>query len=238
MKGKDLFEQLTEEFDSVFNESPDPVALLDIAIEGYSSIFDFKKFDISDNYSVEEPLKKYDITYSTMELFLIREFYIHFKVKKNDISDLEEHEKYEPDLWISNLKEWAPKEFSGSTDPKFYYELMDNLHKFLEWLRNHSKTKKKYPDKYYAWYHKILIALGKAAQFTPGARQEIINYGKNKYGTKGHGFYQAFLDFDLNDKPRFVNSLIPKDKGKWKKIIMEISHDDKDVINYLKKYPN
>lgn len=36
----------------------------------------------------------------------------------------------------------------------------------------------KYSDKYYAWYHKILMALGKAEQFTPGAKQEIVNYGK------------------------------------------------------------
>jgi len=238
MEENGLFEQLKKEFDSDFNESQDPVALLDIAIEGYSSIFNFKRFEISANHCIEKPLEKYDILYSSTELFLIREFYIHFIVKKNNISDLEVNEKYEPNSWIGNLREWALDELSEPTGPKLYYDIMINLYEFLKWLRRYAKTKSKYPDKYYAWYHKIRIALGKAAKFTPGARQEIINYGKNEYGTKGHGFYQAFLDFDLNDKPRFVNSLIPKDKGKWKIIIREISQDDKDVINYLKKYPN
>ena len=238
MKGKDLFEQLTEEFDSDFNESPDPVALLDIAIEGYSSIFDFKKFDISDNYSVEEPLKKYDITYSSKELFLIREFYLHFRVKKNDLSDLEEHEKYEPDSWISNLKEWAPEEFSGSADPKFYYDLMINLHKFLEWLRNHSKTKKKYFEKYYAWYHGIKIILGKEHNFPSNfGKKEIVEFGKIHYGT-GEGFYKNINKLDLTKTYTFLNSMTKKDRANWKAVIIDISKNDADIISYLRKFPN
>jgi len=96
---------------------------------------------------------------------------------------------------------------------------------------------KKYPDKYYAWYHKILIAKGKAEQFTPGAKQEIIDYGKTKYGTKG-GFYQAFIEFDLTSRLPFVNNFSPKERKKWKERIIEISNYDIDVINYLKDFPN
>ena len=238
MEANGIFDQLKEEFDSNFNESQDPVALLDIAIEGYSSIFDFKKFDISDNYSSEEPLKKYDLTYSSLELFLIREFYIHFKVKKNDISDLEEHEKYEPDSWISNLKEWAPEEFSGSTDPKFYYDLMSNLHKFLEWLKNHSRTKKKYPDKYYAWYHGIKIIIGKSQNFPSNfEKKEIIEFGKNQYGT-GEGFYKVINKLDLTQTYTFLKSMSTKDRAKWKTVIIDLSNKDADIISYLKKFPN
>lgn len=58
-----------------------------------------------------------------------------------------------------------------------------------------------------------------------------------EYGTKG-GFYQAFMNFDLNARTTFVNSLTPKDKKAWKLIIIEISNNDSDVINYLKEFPN
>lgn len=105
-------------------------------------------------------------------------------------------------------------------------------------LYNINEIEKKYPDKFYAWYHKILIAKGKAEQFTPGAKQEIIDYGKNRYGTKGHGFYQAFMEFDLTSRSPFVNSLSSKDKKAWKGIIIAISNNDIDVINYLKDFPN
>lgn len=237
MQDNDLFEQLKEEFESDFNESQDPIALLDIAIEGYSSIFDFKRFDLSYNNS-EEPLKKYDITYSSMELFLIREFYIHFKVKKNDISDLEEHETYEPNSWISNLKEWAPEEFSGSADPTFHYDLMSNLHKFLEWLRNHSKTKKKYADKYYAWYHGIKIIMSKEHNFPSNfGKKEKIEFGKNHYGT-GEGFYKVITKLNLTQPYTFLKSMSTKDRAKWKTVIIDLSNKDADIISYLKKFPN
>lgn len=97
-----------------------------------------------------------------------------------------------------------------------------------------------YPDKYYAWYHKILIKLGKADPFLEKDKQGIINYGRNKYQTKS-GFYQAFNDFDIDSQKRmngFVEKLSEKDKKKWKSIIIEISNNDADVINHLKNFPN
>lgn len=114
---------------------------------------------------------------------------------------------------------------------------------YLQWLKKElsKKYRSKFPDKYYAWYHKIRIAIGKADQFTTGAMQEIINYGKNEYGTKGHGFYQAFLDFDLTKPAKFqdfVTNLSAKDRKGWKQIIGDISCNDIDVTNYLKKFPN
>lgn len=95
-----------------------------------------------------------------------------------------------------------------------------------------------YPDKFYAWYHRILLAIGKAEQFTPGAKQEIIDFGKRKYGTKGNGFYQAYMEFDLNKRTSFVTGLHSKDRKKWKGVITDISNNDNDVITYLKEFPN
>jgi hypothetical protein len=120
------------------------------------------------------------------------------------------------------------------------WEFTDPLSEFVlkyNGRYDNSESKKKYSDKYYAWYHKILIAKGKAERFTPGAKQEIIDYGKNEYGTKGSGFYQAFMEFDLTSRQSFVNSFSPKERKKWKEIIIEISNRDTDVINYLKEFP-
>lgn len=101
------------------------------------------------------------------------------------------------------------------------------------------QPKIKYPDKFYAWYHKILIAIGKKAeQFTPGAKQEIIDFGKRKYNTRGHGFYQAYMEFDLTKRQSFVTGLHLKDRKKWKEVIIDISNNDIDVITYLKEFPN
>lgn len=108
----------------------------------------------------------------------------------------------------------------------------------LKYQDRYNEPIKKYPDKYYAWYHKILIAKGKAEQFIPGAKQEIIDYGKERYRTKGTGFYIAYMNFDLTGPNRFVNSLSQKERKIWKKKIIEISDNDIDVINYLKNFPN
>lgn len=228
-----LLTDFKEKFELTFQISKDKEAYVKMFIEGLSLIFDEKKLDVSLKSWTDYPLEEFLIYYSSAQIYLIRQFRKFAVITGHDISESEGWMVEFKDLM--NSEPFLPIEISP---PIYNYYRAHALNEFLKWLRRRSKTKSEYPDKYYAWYHKIRIALGKAAQFTPGARQEIINYGKNEYGTKGHGFYQAFLDFDLNDKSRFVNSLIPKDKGKWKIIIKKISQDDKDVINYLKKYPN
>jgi len=97
--------------------------------------------------------------------------------------------------------------------------------------------KKGVPDKYFAWYHKILIAIGKEPNITAGSKKDIIALGTNKYHAKS-GFYQAFIDFDLTKKQSFVNSLSKRDRSKWKGSITELSNNDSEVINFLKSYPN
>lgn len=121
---------------------------------------------------------------------------------------------------------------------EFYFGLSDVERDF--YLRQYDANHKavKYAEKYYAWYHKILIALGKQDTFTPGSKKEIVAFAKNKYDFPGRGFYQAFIEFDINAKNSFVRSLSPKDKNQWKKIIIDISKNDIQVIDYLKDFPN
>lgn len=101
------------------------------------------------------------------------------------------------------------------------------------------RVKKQYGDKYYAWYHAFLQALGKEPQFPVNfSKKEIIDFGKKRYNTKGDGFYRHLYRLDLSKPVTFVSRMSPKDKSQWKKIIIDISNRDVDIVKYLKKFPN
>jgi hypothetical protein len=237
MKESVRLEELRRGFDSIYLRSQDKEGYLKREIEAYSMIFDDTKLKLPVLSIDDEPLIKFDITYSSMGIFLIREFYDHFILKGADVSDLEEKEPIDFGSWIREHYDIAEESLLETNSPEYYYTLARDLHEYLKWLKCYSEAKSKYPDKYYAWYHKIRIAIGKADQFTPGAKQEISEYGKNIYKAKS-GFYQAFLDFDLTKRQSFVTSLSSKDRRKWKKVIIEISKNDSDVIKYLDDFPN
>lgn len=100
------------------------------------------------------------------------------------------------------------------------------------------KNKKKPAGKYYAWYHKILIKLGKADKFADDiSKVDIINFGKNKYGT-GETFYREFIKpddiADIVNSYKNVRSMNYKDRINFKKNIIDISNNDADVIYFLK----
>jgi hypothetical protein len=96
-----------------------------------------------------------------------------------------------------------------------------------------------YPDKWYALYHMICLAVDKdLPRFPKGcSNYEIVNYGKNHYGT-GDGFRKNIRRFDINNMVAEVRSLPLKDKLKWKKIIINISNNDADIISWVNKRPN
>ena len=141
---------------------------------------------------------------------------------------------------IRNFKQWYSNharetEIFGAYNPyMIMHELMTRTEKALT---RYGNIPKGFPDKYYAWYHLILTAVGKEPGFSPGSKQDIIALGRNKYGAKS-GFYQAFINFDLTKKQSFVNSLSDRDRRKWKSVITELSNNDNDVINFLKQYPD
>ena len=136
--------------------------------------------------------------------------------------------------------------------PKDFYELgifegrrynawnyvLETPSQFLDYFKPPDKAnsiKDKVPEKWYALYHLILIALGKPVpNLTTYSKADIIKYGKEQYGT-GQGFYRAFKDIDLNNMIAFVRSLPPKDKKQWKQIITDLSNNDADVVSWLKK---
>ena len=138
---------------------------------------------------------------------------------------------------------YRPKEFYelGIFEGKRYKAwnfIFETPYQFLDYFKPPIETEKKkdkVPEKWYALYHLILIALGKPVpNLTTYSKADIIKYGKEQYGT-GQGFYRAFKDIDLNNMIAFIRSLPPKDKKQWKQIITDISKNDVDVVSWLKK---
>lgn len=97
-------------------------------------------------------------------------------------------------------------------------------------------TAKKVPDRYYALLHCVLIYLGKESQIGHLSKTDIINLGKQKYGT-GQGFYKEIREVDLLNIATFVRSIPQKDRARWKETISDISGRDADVISWLRKQP-
>lgn len=124
---------------------------------------------------------------------------------------------------------------------KAWHIVFETPGEFIDYLKKPDPAKsveKRLPEKWYALYHMILVALGKQSIKTlDGTKETIIKFGKNQYGTD-QGFYNTIRTIDLNNMVAFVRSLPKKDKNKWKEIIREISNNDADVISWLSKQPN
>jgi len=90
--------------------------------------------------------------------------------------------------WIEKVINIAPKHMN---EDEVWRQLVVFTRQYLNLLDYQDYIKKnetKYAEKYYAWYHKILIKLGKADKFADDiSKVEIMNFGKHLYGLKGTG---------------------------------------------------
>lgn len=127
-------------------------------------------------------------------------------------------------------------------NPNFLRDIED-LKKWVEEMKAESEkpTRQKYPAQYYAFYHWILIKLGKEDQFKANdngqwPKEEMMVFFKNKYPEqKSHqGIYIAFIGMDITNKN--LTSVYLK-KG-YKEIIQNISNNDPQVAHFLEKWPN
>ncbi len=144
--------------------------------------------------------------------------------------------QYLDDEYFRNNKLIFPNKYK--LDGKLIKYCKDLLNFFEGFQETDEPERKKYADKWYAYYHLILIALGKAEKISE-SKEEIIQYGQNKYGTKGAGFYQSYNETSINDfGGNFQRGLTLKDRNKWKEIIKDISKNDSEVILWLSKRPN
>ncbi len=231
---------LKEEFIARYEQSRDKETLLQKEIEFINLIFENKQLPF--------PVKFYDTDIQVREIILqialkislddlreIRSAYSLYVIDGREIpkiDDLDKNPQREENL---KQKEKLERHIRNANLAVAYFD-------YLQWLNQFSPdeeiNKRRFPVKYYAWCHKILIAIEKADPFDQGDKKAIQALGKNKYGCgPTSGFYQHFIDFNLARKEDFVNSL-GRDRKKWKDIIKAISDKDIDVIRYLDKFPN
>lgn len=248
MKKPITLQELERDFNIRYKASRKPEILITKERNDYELLFNEEKLsfptgfvpygsfpgsiiNINDYFYKSSIVKKSAIGYiSFSEVYIIRNAYYHFILNGNDKSDAA--------IWLKKLIPYSnlgPDELHSKG--LYFINLAEVLNDYLDWLRIFPKRMSKYPDKYYAWYHKILIALGKAPSFPAGDKKGIIAYGKANYHTKS-GFYQQFIEFNLEKKNTFVRSLSPRDRKKWKDTIINISVNDLDIIDYLKNFPD
>ena len=122
-------------------------------------------------------------------------------------------------------------------------ELQDIINDFRRHLTKDAPVKdqapmKKHPEKWYALYHMILIAIGEQVpNFAESSKAEIINYGSEKHGT-GQTFYTELKKIDLNSLRDYIGNMTIKDRKSWKNIITDISKNNAEIITWLSKQPN
>lgn len=235
-----ILNRLKEEFIARYNRSRERETLLQREIELYSLVFDAEKLPLpgvvffDEEIVIRDVILRTTLKISTDDLRQIRYAYSIHIVDGREMPKLD-------DLKSDLLKKEDIKEKENYEKLVYYANQAVAYFEYLRWLKQYTpdeeKSKRKFPEKYYAWYHKILIAITKADKFLPGDKKSIEAVGRSLYNCKS-GFYQAFIDFKIDKPETFVNSLTPKDRGKWKKIIEEISSHNIEVINYLKNFPN
>ena len=99
---------------------------------------------------------------------------------------------------------------------------------------------KKISAKFYALLHWILIELGKESDFERDdngryKRSIIQTFARNRYrDASAQQFYREFRSLDITNRMLISNTF---GKG-YKEIISGISKNDRDVVQYLKDWPN
>jgi hypothetical protein len=127
--------KLKENFNIRNQKSPASKAHRTNEIKIYSMIFDEDKLPLPKELKEnDEPLKGYSgPELCSMQIWLIREFWIHFIVEENDIAEIE---KNEYNSWFWNLNDFASE---WLTKPRYYYSKAIVYCKYLEWLNQDKK---------------------------------------------------------------------------------------------------
>jgi len=98
----------------------------------------------------------------------------------------------------------------------------------------------KIPAKYYALYHWILIEMGIENKFDLDSndrykRSQIEAFANERYPKiSKQGFYRAFIEIDITNRP-YIAVTFGKE---YKEKLIEISNNDAKLIRHLKNYPN
>lgn len=129
--------EMENAFDALYGDNDFKDTLLRYEIRGYKLLFDKDELPLSVISNKDMPLREYDISYTSQQIFLIREFHRLYNVKKNDLSKMYTEDWNSRTQYIYNSA-WGdflePSALAEPHGPKFYIELAKKLSKYLEWL--------------------------------------------------------------------------------------------------------
>jgi len=123
----------------------------------------------------------------------------------------------------------------------FMLEFWDDHYLSMVTIGVLKKSITNYPEKYYAFYHLMLVHdLQTVKEFERDKNdkfnsKEIQEYGKTNYGT-GQQFYREYLN--IYDMWHNQSEIAKHLRAGYKNKIIEISGNDSRVISKLKDYPN
>lgn len=233
MEDNTILNPLIEDFKARSQKSLNKATLLERELEEYENLFDYQKWNISTiNLGATYQYAPVPPSINRNDISRIRLAYDYFVIRGNDIATAGEwYKKVVQPITTQSTEELQKVGL-------FFYKLALEYYECLQYLRELANKPKKFPDKYFAWYHQILINLNKESRFPNNfGKKEIIEFGKNKYNT-GEGFYKTINKLDLTKTTSFVQSMSKKDRAQWKAAIADISNNDADVVNYLTRFPN
>lgn len=151
-----------------------------------------------------------------------------------------------PDKYFEKLSKVAMEEIvQGMANALYYYWLKDQLEISKNEPVPGSVNDPKYSHCWYGYAYAISVHLGLQPQPPINNKGQLI---KTKLIEIGRGFgvgeefykgYKELID-SINNMSRFVSSIgetKPKDAIKWKEIIIDISKNNADVINWTKIQP-
>lgn len=232
MKDDLTLNPLIEDFKARYQKSMDKETLLKKEIEEYENLFDYRKWSLPTIRYANYEWAPVPPILPHSDIIGVREAYDYFVVRGNDATKAGEWYKKN----MEPLSGKSPEEHEAQG--VYYANLAIRCYECLQYLKGLVNMPHKYPDKYFAWYHQILINLSKETAFPVNfGKKEIIEFGKRRYNT-GEGFYKAMYNLDLTKTAAFVQSLSKKDRIQWKNAITDISDNDTDVVNYLRKFSN
>lgn len=133
MSDNNILVELQVEFLKRYNRSLDKERLLENEIHGYTSLLNDAGLLPRELSFEDEPLSKYSIQFSSMQIFIIREFYKHFFIEGADILELED-DKF--NTWFSRLNEFTSYYLTESSN--YYYHLAHDLGKYQTWIKGFS----------------------------------------------------------------------------------------------------
>jgi hypothetical protein len=129
--------EMENAFDALYGDNDFKDTLLKCEIRGYKLLFDKDELPLSVISNKDMPLREYDISYTSQQIFLIREFHRLYNVKKNDLSKMYTEDWNSRIQYIYNSA-WGeflePSALAEPHGPKFYIALAEKLSKYLEWL--------------------------------------------------------------------------------------------------------